>query len=70
MAHRAHGRGVVAGRLERGDEALDKLEDITIRVVEGHGRDAQDVGLAPIAENALFDEAIADGALGGLDAQR
>ena len=70
---------VVAGALrlcnlfERGHEILDQLEHIDEPVVHGHGRDADDVGFAPVADHAVIGERVenAPAAPGAtVDAQR
>ena len=45
---------------ERAEKPRRELKDVGEAVIEGDGRNAQDVGLAPIAQNPLPAQAIND----------
>ena len=43
-------------------EAIDEAMNVAVGVVERHGRYAQYVWLAPVAQNSLLNQPVADGA--------
>src|SRR5580658_1847238 len=53
-SNRTHGQNVPQAFLtDSSGESPDKPENILIRVVEGHRRNSESVGLAPIADDAF-----------------